>query len=345
MNKIKKHIAKIVVTLIIVGIVFILLGISMGAKYGMYVDLTGIHLISGVKCQVDAPNLDPFSNIAIDIQDIAIEFIKSDNYGIDFCYYDDEPLIHWSLENGTLTVKNTDPANMKFLFSDFSFLNRGFKQSYIKIYFPSEITLANISIKTNNNDVTISNVTAENIKINNSYGNLVINNSSITAMDLALKSNNFFSKNLSGSTINLTSDYENVSFENLTANKLYLNAKSGDTYLTNSIIRDMNILSNYGKVTGNNLIAEKTSMEFHSGDITLNGEFNKETSLFSKYGNIRFNTSKEKSYYTYDISTKYGKIVLDNETLKESSSKNNNTTQNFLKINAPNGDINVNFKQ
>lgn len=304
----KKNIWKIVLLLIIVGCILMLLGFLIGAKHGIYMDKTGLHIVNDIEYRVTKMDLEDFTNIDIDIRYADIEFIKSDTYGIDICYYDGDDTIDWSLENGALKVGYTKQSEMRFLNLDFTFLSRGLKKSYVKIYVPSEIELSNMIIKTNNGNIKIDNVKATNIKIENSYGEVAMNHVIATNMQVHNESGNFVG-------------------ENMTLAKLILN-------------------NDYGKITGNNLVVGETNITANSGDIKIEGEFLKETILYSEYGKIELNIRKEKEYYDCHISTDYGKIVIDNEKLKDKLSySSDNKEGKYLKIMANSGDVMVNFKK
>ena len=335
-----KIIWKLVIILVVAGIFLMMIGYLLGASTTLYLDRTGIHVPKEIEYRIKDLDIGYINEIYIDINHCDVEFIKADKYGIDACSYDTE--WEWSHENDTLIIDHSNRYSMHILSLNLS--NQSPKRNYIKVYLPNEAKLNSVQITSNSGSMTIGDLDAELLKIYSSYGNVKLNSVSCISMSIDLDSSDFTGKDLVAESISYTNKYGDSRFSNVNADTFTADCNSGDLTLDTCTYNDMSIKNSYGKVNSNDLTCNKADISAYSGDVTISGNLYGETQINANYSDINITTSGMAEDYSYDLTTKYGKIVFDGEALKDSLSlKGGTVSDRVIKIIASSGDILVYF--
>ena len=191
------------------GIIFVSVGISMGAKTSIYWDAAGIHPESGDEehqIQISELNLEPFRNISVGMVSHDIEIIISDGYGFEMVNNNNTE-VAWSLQNSTLAI--SEKSFRKRFSLGFNFSRNAFKnRSYLKIYVPANAVLGNISVSNVSGGTEIGNIAANTLKMNSISGRLDMSNCSAQNVNInivsgkvsisGLKSGGLYLKSISG---------------------------------------------------------------------------------------------------------------------------------------------------
>ena len=298
-----KNIWKIAGAAIAIGLVLIILGLIMGANRHIYADITGIHVVDTKgSAEIKDLNLKKFTDIDINVDIYSVEFIESDNYGIEIFYQNSDKKPTYSLDGGKLKIKHNEKNSWRFFNFDLDLRN----DQFIKIYLPKNAVLNNVVIKNDIGSIDIGQFIAKSVNIENNIGNASINNAKIDEFEAAL-------------------DTGRLTIENC---EILLNGK---------------IKSGIGNVNGKNIKSSNLKINCDTGGIDLQGDFQGNTILSSNIGSIKLETSKDRDFYNYDISTDIGSVTIDGEKQKRGVSNSSKNSDNKLTITSDTGSIKINF--
>lgn len=331
---------KMIIIAIVSGIILAVLGISLGANLqGLYWDKTGVHMIENKEIRITETDLQNVGSIDVDAGYSDVVFAEADKFGIDIHGYDGK--WDWDLKDGVLSVKRQDMSRISL----FNFPG-GTERNNIKIYLPKEAKLETVAIKAESGNVAIGGFTANNVQIDQAYGDIDLQSIVSDAMSIALSSGKCTGEDLNVQNITYQNSYGGGYFAAVNAGSFTADSESGDFELTNCIAEDVNIANSYGKITAEGLQSSQTKISADSGNIALSGNFSGETAIKADYGDIKFTTSNKKTDYVYSILTSYGTVTLDGESLGMNTSiKSDGVSGNRLEIAASSGDIEINFGQ
>jgi|GEM_PF-3448797 len=339
--KIYKKIWILIILSIVIGIVLMAIGYVSGSK-GTYIDIAGVHIYDDTKQIIEEKKLEEITKIDINVDWYNISIEEGKDYGLEIVCYGEKNQIDWKLKDGKLTI-NEEKYETKVRIFNIGRLNWN-KKPEIKIYLPKEAVLNHVILNVESGKIEISDKVIEDLKINNEFGNVVINNLESNKVDIEINSGNFLGKNIISNEMNIETDFGNVTIENGKNDKMYLKLESGNVKLTNIETENLKVETDFGKMITENIKVVNSNIATNSGNIVLDGDINGNTIINSEFGNITINTRKEEKYYTLDIDTNFGKIVINKEKLKKSDIYITNEISNqLMKITADSGNINLNF--
>lgn len=301
-----KNIWKISVIAIAIGLILATIGLILGANRHIYADTSGLHVVdSKGPIEIKDLKLNKFTDIDIESDVFDIEFIESNDYGIEIKYYENIEKPTYSLEDGTLKISTAakNISNFRFFNLDFNFdiIN----DQSIKIYLPKNTNLNNISIKSNVGSIDISNFTSQNLNIESDIGDVTINDAKL--------------------------------------DKLNAKLDTGKLNIENCEITDGKIKTGIGDVKGTNLKSSGLNIDCDTSSIKLQGDLQGDTEISSNIGSITLETSNDKSFYNYDISTDIGSIKLDDEKQGSKITNSDVNSNNNLNLFTDTGSISVKF--
>ena len=335
-----------VLVIIAAGVLLLITGFFLGARLTLYRDGDGLRVRGRDTGEaatqkihhVTEPDVGYFSNIYIDTGFSDVEFINSDRYGIDL--YGVEMEWQWTLENGTLNITSVTVSTQTNI--DF----RSTKRNHIKIFIPENTEFNKITIKSGNGDIDIGDFRAQITEINNSFGNVQLQNITNEHMQISLNSGSFIGSNINTRALVYNNHFGNGSFQTITAQTFTAHSNSGDLNFTGCKFEETAITISFGKITITDITSSKTDIRANSGDINITGDLSGETIIHADFGNINLTTSKEETDYSFDISVSFGRIRFAGERMRnETSIKSNDEKENHLKISSSSGDIDINFKE
>jgi len=299
-----KNIWKIAGAAILLGLVLIILGLIMGASRHIYADNTGIHVVDTKgSAEIKDLNLKKFTDIDIDVDIYSIEFIESDNYGIEIFYHEVKNKPDYSLVGEKLKISETFKNGWMFFNVDFNFISHN--DQFIKIYLPKNAILNDVVIKSDIGSVNIGKFTSKSVNIKNNIGNVSINDAKIDEFEAALD--------------------------------------TGILTLENCEILKGKIKSGIGSVKGTLIKSSNLKITCATGSIDLKGDFQGNTELSNNIGSIKLETSRNRDFYDYDISTDIGSITLDGEKQKRIVNNSNRNSDDKLTVTTDTGSIKINF--
>ncbi|MCL2671609.1 MAG: DUF4097 domain-containing protein [Clostridiales bacterium] len=368
-----KTIWKVVIILIAVGLVLSLAAVWMGASRWVYWDKRGPQIAQ--ETRITELALDAFQSIDIDAEFADIEFIEADAYGIDIRYFDSD--VTWSAEDGNLKINF---RAQKRYHINLSFSNTN---SYIKVYLPANAQLGKVSVQADSGDIKLGSFQAEDVRIQNSFGEMRIYSITCSALQINLNSGDFSGKNLTvageldykikfgassfetvkakslridsnsgdlavdgciADMIDVKNNFGVSKYETVTAKTLAIDSNSGDISINACRLESLSINQKFGEITATNLVSSKTKIDANSADIRLSGDFSGRTDITNAFGSVKFTTSLAKEAYTYDLYTEFGDVTVDGSKGRNSV-HGGNSTEHFLYITNTSGDIRVDFSK
>ena len=164
-------------------------------------------------------------------------------------------------------------------------------------------------------------------------------------LQIDLSDGTFAGKNLSVSNnIAYKNEFGATEFETITAKSLDITSSDGSITLAHCDVDSVKIKNEFGRITADNLVSSKMDIDANDGDINLNGTFSGQTVIKNDFGNVTWTTSKPKEDYTYDLSTFFGSITVDDSKGKNRV-QGSFSSENTLHITNSDGSIHVNFAQ
>ncbi|MBQ4523955.1 MAG: DUF4097 family beta strand repeat protein [Lachnospiraceae bacterium] len=151
--------------------------------------------------------VEAFHNIDIDLQSSNIEFIASDDYYIEF----DEcaGTLEYEVVDDTLTIGQKEKS--VFMSMGFGFANN--RKNTVRVYYPEETTLNNISLEVDMGNLYIEEMNASSMEINCDMGNVE------------------FEKCFAGEII-IEADMGNVDLEEVSVDKIDVKADMGNVEIS-----------------------------------------------------------------------------------------------------------------
>lgn len=372
-----KRLLKYSLCIIVVGLILVVAGFSMGAKFGIIRESSGYRIYNSEDKVIKNEEIAPFKSIEINASFDNIDIIKSDKYAIELEYSKAQNNIDYIVsEDGKLVIKEEMEESMKVS------IGYTYSPSYIKVYVPSDINLETIAIKSSNTDLTINNIIANEFLIDCKYGTLNISDLQGEKIDINTNNNKVVMENIITKSLLVKNDYGNINAENINTDNfdIYMNngdikinnlkAKSNTIFknkygsveiknsefniLNNSMdngkldienvtVVDSNIDNKYGGINLYNFISNDLKIEASNSDIKVDGELKGNTNIISKYGDIKVKTNLSKDLYNYGISCDYGDIKIDGDNFEENI-ENNSNQENSINVDSNNGDITIDFK-
>lgn len=341
----RKRIWYIVISLIAIGLLLMIIGFTMGAKRGVYINGTGIHMIDNKTYKVEKFDLEQINTIEVDVKYIDVEVYQSDNYTLEIAKDTEESNIKWNLNNGKLEIVEASKFNLKLFNIDFGFID-GIKKRYIKIGIPENETLQNINLKTNSADVKIENIYVDTLNINNKYGKVQIDDTKLTKLEVNMNSGNLSLRNIETDTIGLKNKYGDIKLNNVNTKDSDFELNSGHIQLKDYKTDNLKIDAKYGNVKIEDIEVKYSNIKLNSGDLDIKGNITDNSSIYSKYGNVKIDTQQREEYYNCNLNSKYGNIKIDKEKTQDSQKYvTTNNEGKALNIETNSGNISVNFSK
>ena len=333
-----KTIWKIIIIVIMVGMILSVVGFVTGASRTLYIDRTGVKVSDGSISHITEMNLEQFRSVSVDVGFSDIEFVISDNFGIDLYGNDMEWL--WSLEDGTLNITHNRSALLHIIKLDFIATGR----NHAKIFLPANTELETVIVRTNSGDIKIGSFRADKADVTSSFGNVELNNITSNHLQVDLSSGRFTGINLTTGKLDFTGRFGNGYFQSVTADSLSAYSNSGDLHFTDCSFGEIDVTNSFGNIITNGFASSKTNILASSGDVRIAGDLSGETVIHANFGDTKLELSREKEEYSYYVSVRFGNIIFDGERQREQSTINSRTIlENHLEITSSSGDVEVSF--
>lgn len=265
------------VVCVILGIIILIAGRIMGGIPGFYIDRNGIHTSyesMNSEAVKDSKILETFDSMEIHVDDADVELVESDRFAIDYCIAGEDKNLICEVENGKLVFR--DAFHLRIW--NFGIFMPGFGEIsdttgyYIRIEVPSGAKFDKILIDMEDGSLKIGSLYAEQLEIDNEYGNV---------------------------------DIENYMGKNLT-----VDMQDGD-FSAGVIEAEQTELDNeYGDVLIDKISGEMISSELEDGEFGINNLNTVRAKVNSEYGDVCLGISGDIYEYGFDLDTEYGSIHI-----------------------------------
>ena len=331
-----RSIFRAALVIILAGAIMYFISFALGTRGGfIYFDSGKLKAVTMDNHSAEMIDVEPFSNLVIDVRSIDVELIEADDYKIEYQLPINGSL-QWELSNGALNISEQSRAPLIFSF--------GFINSYVKVYYPADadIELADISIRSGN--IKVNKLTADSIHLKTTSGTIRANV-------------------LNYSNAKVETDSGSIHFSGYGNNAvLVITDKSGDVEadISGCINVDVNVTSGKlicsGETVGNatiklltgsgNIISDISSWQTltastKSGRIAITGKPTGTTSAEANSGDIVIKILGSKEDFSYSISTRSGTIRIDgNKTEHYADSLGGSVS---IEISTRSGNIHLDF--
>ncbi len=303
MKNLVKNIWKIAAMSSIFGIILIVSGLAMGASKSMYLDSTGVHVFNLKKYKtISELNTGKFTNLDIITNLSNVEFIKSDKYGFEIKYYEDNAPT-WNLKDGKLEINSKEKDIGNYINFGFDFKNSD--DIYVKIFLPQDAAFDSMRINVDIGNIKIGNFSSKIINVENSVGQLLISNAKI---------DNFNAKSSNGK----------IELDNCTISDSTISNNTGQVIGKNLKSSNLNIVADIGNIDVQGEFIGKTKLHSDVGKVTLITSKNKEFynyDFYTEIGKIEIDNKKEERKSNYksekglensiEITTNTGNILVN----------------------------------
>lgn len=281
-------------------------GITVG-NGGLKVNTPNSSAESAYEYLEETRELEEFTDmdINVDFCDLIIE--PSDHFGVSYCV-DNRYRFSADVVDGCLTVTQlTGPVfgmassgNLIF-FGTGNIIDFRAKDQYVKVYIPENAKLGSVKLVNGNGDVTGSGFTAENLTVQNSFGEADLSGIDADSIEIAMGNGTLEAKELLAETLNITQEF-------------------GDIVLEDSKITGTAVLSN-----GN-------------GSSDIKKTDTDDLKITSEFGDVNIELTGSVLQYTLNLNTEFGEVKINGEDMGESY-KSLEEKEKSLNVDSGNGDI------
>lgn len=318
--------------------------------------------------------LPEFTSMDMDLMYGPVEIIRGDNYSITFINYIEDFIPSYQVEDGVLKAADTSGSafNMQ--------INTTFTaENKVVITVPQDGEITDITLKTDGGEVTMADLTLNNLNIVNSYDDVVLTNINCASLtfkgdwtDLELNTVSAGTANISGienlktnglhgdlwtieaedgtvalntaeiGDVTITSDYGDVLLDGFTGAALSINGSDSSMEMVNSTVDAGVIKSEYGDVKISD--SETKGLQITTeGAINLSGTFLGTSEIIGEYEDIKVSVNGKEADYGYSLKTEYGTSTINGEKV-EGSYTVRSATGNQINCTSSDGDITLNFQ-
>ena len=327
------------------GILLSAVGFALGSEPGMVVDASGIHAITReeqtASHSINQPETEEFSQVSLETGSAQVDFVPSDHYGFSV-QWQGQDTYQWSVENGTLTIQRLPrEQGNAYLHLYLPFWELLDESHTVTVYYPAETTLNTISISGGAEDLSLENLHANRLEIDNDYGDITLSKVTAQAAEITAQSGNIQLTSGEIGQLTLTDEYGDISLEQVTAEALSAQLSSGNFTASGCSADTMQVDDLYGDVTLEETTAEELNLSCQNGEITAQGDLGGGT-LESQYGNVYYRTSRPEGDFSYTALCSSGEISL-NGVAQESQSVQQGNGAASLTVISNSGDVGLEF--
>lgn len=344
----KNKLVFVCLTAIAAGLVIAGIGFLFGGRvYGLSLGRKGVIVNSNQNVKTlnyveEEKDLASFKNLDAELSFADVEIQKSDHFGIKYRLQEDR-LVTDTMDGDTLVLKQEDGIHNITLFSMGSAGTDSDGNEYIIVYVP-ETVFGTVSISNDAGNIDIDAITAKNLLVKDSFGNLTIGTADAEKYDLDLDSGDISIENMNGNTCTVRTSFGKIKMEETSlTGRFECNADSGDVDLGNMTADEISVAARFGVVTGGAVTVRNMDTTLDSGDLTIDELSADYADVSSKFGSIELGLKETVDAYAIEADTDFGTIVINGtengQNYNESASSD---SERRLVLSADSGDVRVN---
>ena len=254
--------------LIILGALFVVVGIKLGGKPGFYLDNTGLHFYENDVLKKSITENLTFKNMEIDFEATDVNIYYSDIFKIDYTSSDQDKLTY-KLVNNTLKLENKANKGIRFF-------DMGLKKDFdnkLDIYLPYDLNMLKIELDAGN--VSLDSSTLNILEIENEVGNVNLNNITLEYLAIELNAGNISLNKVNSHKSILELEVGNINTTDFTTDNLLAKLSLGDLNLKGTFGFNTKIEANLGDVTVDTTLPKNSYgylLNTSFGNITIDGK-------------------------------------------------------------------------
>ena len=350
MNKSMKGIAIVAAAMVTVGILLTGIGFMAGGNQPIYLDKMGIHVGEredgknvGGELVGFSQNVDSFSSINVDMDIYEVDLIPGEKFSVQGDYLSEMGKPSIQVENDTLVIKSS--RNKVFnLNIDLPGLIFDTNKPNIKIYYPESTKLKDVVIRCDASDLSIEDLIAEKAEFDLDFGKLELTNITADNITVDMDSGDCTMKNMKATDkLTITNNFGKTTLDGAEMKTLKVDADSGDVTLADTTLDYGDLKLNFGKLTAEGMTSNGLKVESDSGDVNLGGKLTGLIDVTCDMGKVTVNPGAPRDQFNLELNADMGSVSIEGDRVSGSTTSNNPSAKNTLKITTDMGDINVNF--
>lgn len=302
MNRILKRTAIISLILLVLGIVCMTAGASLGGQWNYAFNLKShkVYVPTDEEMQYVDKTVDAeaFDSIDVELGNVDVEVRRGENYQVQYHLSSlDEPIIE--VKDKKLVIQNEE--------EEFATFGWSFGIFGLHIGSPLEEEQKKMI-------VTIpENVKLEDMKVHSEFGDINMTDIQTESFDIKADSGHLSLENMETETGTILAEFGNITVNNLTGEKSTITANSGNCTLEAVEVKQLSVTAEYGEVKLNEIEAKELAIEAESGDVSLANVAADTGDVVAEYGDV---TIANLNGDTYTITAQSGKCELDTVQLE-----------------------------
>lgn len=320
MKKLTKTMTLIASSMIVIGILLAVIGLSAGAKLSITNSGAGFKVFDSGERKIETFSLTSFSKINVHLLDADIEFIPSNEYKLQIEQREEQVVRH-EIKDDTLIIEEEEQKSGKLINMNIGFTNS--MQTIVKIYFPSGEELKNVSFVNNFGDINLEDMVTEKLDIRLSDGDLMITN-------------------LQASELTVVNRFGDITGYEVKVKDINIEQTDGDTEFNKISANSIKLKNGFGDSIFKNMTSEGINVESNDGDIEIHGLLLGKTIIESSFGDVNMQLLNKESELSYNIRNDFGDITVNNNEYKTQAVQKTNSSHQ-LEINSKDGDVDISF--
>ncbi len=272
----------------VLGAVLISVGVKSGGSLTLRINAEGFNF-EETSINTETYKADVTQNINEVVLDVAYAniYIRT---GETFNISHNIENVNITQENGILAIESLPQNNNYFLNLDLTFTEGQPSEMFITI--PQNYSIQNFEFLVSSGDIYIENQTTATLNINNNYGDVTLKNLNADDVLLDQGSGDLYIEKINSNNITLANNYGDTEFSGINVQTLVCEIKSGNLTVNESEINSVDVISQYGDVTFNNTYTQaeySLNIAINYGDIYLNNIETQVSNLANGNGDKQLN--------------------------------------------------------
>lgn len=329
-------------------------GWAMGGEPGYWVRKDGFYTSQDIRkeragriCVLEKTPLESFDNMDIQVayNNIIIKPSEDDRYYMEYRLRIQKKDPEYSVKDGVLTVTcEMDPESYSSSgIAGFFVIETGWSQEpgEVTVYVPKNTPMDQVTLYNKDGQVTYDGPEAKTLNITSKYGGIDLKNPVAETASLNLSDGNLKCSGGAFTGMTVVNKYGNIDLSRITASSINIQASDGNIAMENITAGSLTAENKYGNTVCSILTADSFTAKQSDGTCTLKNADIKEGHIENKYGHISLDLTGAESDYNYDLTMKYGEIMLNNRRYDEKGLRENNGAAKNISTVSNDGNVTI----
>lgn len=295
---------------------------------------------------LEKTSLEEFSEISISLSYANISILPSDGYYLEYRL------------DGTCTEPVYSVSDGKFQFQEGNVQGKymirfgisSHEPFFLNLYVPADKYFDLLAISDESGNVTFEEILAKKAELTLNYGNLEFESFTGDTLHLTMDSGNLDFGSIYCKDVTLENSYGSVTGDIFTAStSASIELDSGNWEVRGVSADKFSLTNAYGNTDIYNFTSSDSTFSIDSGNLSLMNTDFKNLGIDCEYGDVDLELRQTLTDYSYDLSTDYGNIYVDNKRIEpndeeETVYKKDNEKDRKMEIFCDSGSITVTEK-